>query len=93
VAKAEIATEKRFDAVNEFRAALNDNARLLMPRLEAERAYAALGEKIDELRVRFAAAEARTKGVVTGYGWLVSAVSVVVSVITLIIVFTRGHTS
>jgi hypothetical protein len=36
VTKAETAAEKRFESVNEFRAALADNARLLMPRAESE---------------------------------------------------------
>src|ERR1700689_1575360 len=31
VSKAETATEKRFDAVNEFRGTLSDQARLLIP--------------------------------------------------------------
>lgn len=35
IGKAEIATEKRFDAVNEFRAQLADQARTFMPRNEA----------------------------------------------------------
>jgi hypothetical protein len=36
VDKAEVSIEKRFDAVNEFRAQLGDQARTLMPRAEAE---------------------------------------------------------
>src|ERR1700726_2034245 len=36
VSKADFATEKRFDAVNEFRATLSDQAAHLMPRAECE---------------------------------------------------------
>jgi DNA-binding SARP family transcriptional activator len=93
VAKAEIATEKRFDSVNEFRGALNDNARLLMPRAEAERAFAALGEKIEELTKRANAREEHAKGAVQGYGWLISILGAVTSVVTLIFLLWRGaHT-
>src|ERR1043166_8730510 len=36
IEKAEIATEKRFDAVNEFRNTLSDQQRTFMPRAEIE---------------------------------------------------------
>lgn len=90
VAKAEIATEKRFDSVNEFRGALNDNARLLMPRAEAERAFAALGEKIEELTKRVIAHEETAKGAIQGYGWVISILGAVTSVVTLIFLLWRG---
>lgn len=50
VAKAETATEKRFDAVNEFRGTLSDQATNLMPRGEANAKFAALEEKFSALR-------------------------------------------
>lgn len=50
VTKAEIATEKRFEGVNEFRATLSDQATNLMPRKEAEAKIDALNEKIEELK-------------------------------------------
>ena len=50
VAKAETATEKRFDAVNEFRGTLSDQAANLMPRGEASAKFAALEEKFSSLR-------------------------------------------
>jgi hypothetical protein len=46
VNKAEIATEKRFDSVNEFRGTLSDQARTLLPRMEGEAKFIALEEKI-----------------------------------------------
>jgi len=48
--KAERAAEKRFESVNEFRAALSDQTATLMPRAEAEARMAALTEKVDDLR-------------------------------------------
>jgi hypothetical protein len=50
VAKAESASEKRFDAVNEFRATLADQQRTLMPRSEYEVQHKALIDKIDVMQ-------------------------------------------
>lgn len=47
VAKAETAAEKRFEAQNEFRAQLSDQAATFLPRAEAETRIAALSEKTD----------------------------------------------
>ena len=47
VSKAETASEKRFDAVNEFRATLADQQRNLMPRNEVDILIRSLNEKID----------------------------------------------
>jgi Mg2+ and Co2+ transporter CorA len=47
VAKAETATEKRFDAVNEFRSALSDAAARMMPRAESESAHKAIVSQFD----------------------------------------------
>lgn len=50
VTKAEMATEKRFDSVNEFRAQLKDQAALLIPREEANAKFTSLEEKIEDLK-------------------------------------------
>jgi hypothetical protein len=50
VSKAEMATEKRFDSVNEFRAQLKDQASTLMPREEAAARFMAIEEKIEDLK-------------------------------------------
>lgn len=49
VSKAELASEKRFESVNEFRQSLNDQSRLLMPRAEAEERLRSLKELIDRV--------------------------------------------
>lgn len=51
VVKAEVATEKRFEGVNEFRGTLSDQAGRLMPRAEYQVQYSAMTEKIDALAV------------------------------------------
>jgi hypothetical protein len=45
--KAEVAADKRFEATNEFRAQLSDQARTFMPRLEYETSHKALTDKLD----------------------------------------------
>lgn len=47
VTKAEVAAEKRFDSVNEFRATLQDQASTFMPRAEAEIRVSSLQDKVD----------------------------------------------
>lgn len=88
VDKAEVASEKRFEAVNEFRAALGDQARLLMPRIEAEQAFKAMAEKIDVLTTRINARDDRGAGlnqgwvILLGIAALVGTVSAIVFAIT-----------
>src|SRR4029077_7149376 len=48
VNKAEIAREKRFEGVHEFRQQLADQAATFMPRAEAEIRLSSLGEKLDQ---------------------------------------------
>lgn len=50
IRKAEDATEKRFESVNEFRAALTDQSRNSPSRIEVDGQYAALGAQISETR-------------------------------------------
>jgi hypothetical protein len=47
VSKAEIATEKRFDSVNEFRGQLKDQTATLLPRVEADAKFKNLEDKIE----------------------------------------------
>jgi hypothetical protein len=50
VAKAEMATEKRFDSVNEFRGQLKDQAATLLTRVEADARFKGLEEKIENFK-------------------------------------------
>jgi hypothetical protein len=74
VIKAETAAEKRFDANNEFRGQLADQAATLMPRAEAEQrlgsleekseqAVKALTDRVGELADRINRSEGTTSGV------------------------------
>lgn len=76
VTKAENATEKRFEGVNEFRAQLSDQASKFMPRIEAEVWSRSNAEKIDAVASRMDRLEGRSGGMATGWGILASAVGV-----------------
>ena len=84
VIKAENATEKRFDAVNEFRATLADQASRLMPRSEVEQIVKGVNEKIEDLR------GTRRTGFAT-VGALVVGAVVVVGVLAQIIILVVNH--
>lgn len=53
ITKADIATEKRFEGVNEFRQTLADQASNLMPRAEYTVQHQALSEKVGLIDTRF----------------------------------------
>ena len=117
VLKAEAASEKRFEAVNEFRGALNDMVGKMMPRAETDQRFMALSEKLDEMQARLAGfgdqlgdmtskdmlearvvslngqiaalataasqREAKSIGIYAGWGYIVGAVSFVISILSV----------
>ncbi len=102
VIKAEAASEKRFDAVNEFRATLADQQRTLMPRSEAEVRLNSMAEKMDSLAksltIRLDAIvadvieiRATRKGFGEGWGVVVGALSLIVAAIAVAISFAFKH--
>jgi hypothetical protein len=88
VNKAEIATEKRFDAVNEFRSSLTDLTRTMMPRTEADGLIKAQADKIDVALARLDKSEGRTGATSSSITFLVAVGAVLVS---LFGVFYVGH--
>jgi hypothetical protein len=77
VVKAEKAAEKRFDAANEFRGQLSDQAATFMPRLESEQRMAQFVKDIDDLRQDRNVRRGHTSGVATSWGFLIGAAGVV----------------
>lgn len=77
IIKAEVASDKRFESVNEFRKALSDNVSTFLPRTEYAVQHQALVEKVDiataTLSKMSSAAEGRIRGVST-VGFIVMAV-------------------
>lgn len=67
VGKAEAANEKRFDGVNEFRAALTDQTAHFMPRPEVESRFSAMSEKLNTAIQRAAVDDGRVKGMASAW--------------------------
>ncbi len=96
VIKAEVANEKRFDSVNEFRSTLSDQQRLLIPRAEVEVIIRALSDKIDrnvdglrDLNNRVAMLQAESggerHGMQSGWGYAAGVVGMIVAAVTIVI--------
>ncbi len=89
VTKAEIAAEKRFDAQNEFRAQLSDQANTFMPRGEADLQLRSLDEKINTLQGIVGSIGSRSQGQIAGQStaiaFFVAAFSMVAVVATIVI--------
>jgi hypothetical protein len=91
VNKAELASEKRFDSVNEFRAALNDSARLLMPRAEAEQRMLTIESSIRDLKTSYAAIDNREEGKSLGFLKIVSGLSLIANAVLMVYYLARMH--
>ncbi len=100
VLKAEMATEKRFESVNEFRGTLDQQQRTLIPRSEVDVLVRGIEEKIaqttkqlDELKTAFAAMNSERAGIKGGWGYAVGIVGFVLAVGSLILLginFVKG---
>jgi hypothetical protein len=77
VTKAELATEKRFESVNEFRGTLDNQQRTLIPRSEVDKMFQAMTEKVDRLQKQADASTAERAGIRGGWGYAVGAVGFV----------------
>lgn len=92
IGKAEIATERRFESVNEFRQTLTDQVALFMPRSEAvaltERNTERIHEqakRVQELTDRVNRSEGRGSGFSASWGYLVAAVGLIATVVAVVI--------
>lgn len=96
VAKAETASEKRFDSVNEFRGQLADQAARFMPRTESVQRHDSVSDRITELekRVMQQLAQINSRldlsagsdtGVDKAWGYLVAAIGLGGGVIGIVI--------
>lgn len=71
VVKAEAASDKRFESVNEFRKTLTDQTGTFIPRTEAEVKFKSLEEKVAEVRTFQVQALGRSEGINWLWGLLV----------------------
>ena len=84
VSKAEMASEKRFEGVNEFRAQLGDQQRTLMPRVEAENRLGTMGEKISVLESFRTEMLSKGSGTKEGYGLAIGIVGLVLVLLSIL---------
>jgi hypothetical protein len=85
VTKAETATERRFESVNEFRSQLSDQARTFLPRPEYETRHESLISRIVEMERRMERAEGRGLGSAQMVSYVVAAISIAIAVAALVI--------
>ena len=87
VLKAEVASEKRFESVNEFRGQLADQSATLMPRAEANTKFDSMNEKLTDITNRLNISQGASKGLQAGWGYLVGAVGLAAVIIGTILAF------
>jgi len=83
VQKAETATEKRFESVNEFRAQMADQSALFISRREVEASVNAISEKVAAITDRINRSEGKGSGMSQIVGWIFGAVGLVVGLIAI----------
>jgi hypothetical protein len=91
-AKADAAIERRFEAVNEFRAQLSDQTQTFMPRAEIEARITQNYERYNELQNRVTRAEGRTAGSSAAFGYLTAAVTAVIAIVTVVLILVTRAT-
>lgn len=95
VSKAEVANEKRFEGINEFRGQLADQANALMPRTEALALNGSLAARVDaalkgidtsvtDMKSRLDRQEGKSGGYSAGAGALVAGIGVIATLITIV---------
>jgi len=82
VNKAEVAAEKRFESVNEFRATLADQQRSLMPRSEAEILIRSLTDKMEVMEKTLASMSGQRSGMSTAVGIAIAIGGIVIGVLS-----------
>jgi hypothetical protein len=83
VLKAEQATEKRFESVNEFRAQLADQGRTFVPRNEYENGQKDQSNMIDDLKVRIDKMENMKSGGNVVWAYVLAGVSLIVAMFSI----------
>ena len=80
VTKADAATEKRFDAVNEFRNTLKDQQTLFIQRIEADQRFSQITERVASLQARLDKAEGSGSGASALWQYIIAAIGVALGV-------------
>jgi hypothetical protein len=90
--RADLASEKRFDAVsdrfttvNEFRGTLTDQATTFITRTEVETQFKAVNEKTAAMDKAIERAAGRSKGLADGWGYLVAAIAAATGIVSAVV--------
>jgi hypothetical protein len=85
VSKAETATEKRFESVNEFRQTLSDQTRSFISKVEFEAVRDTNAARIADLASRLDKTEGKTVGLNAGWVYLLGGLSVAATLVSLFV--------
>lgn len=88
IIKADVANEKRFDSVNEFRQTLSDQATQFVTNAEFAVATTAMNQRLEDIKTRLDKQEGKGAGLNAGWLYLlgvVAALGTIVSFIVLLI--------
>jgi len=83
IIKAEVATEKRFESVNEFRTTLSDQATNFVTRAEFAATTERDRERLTELTDRLNKSEGRGSGLQAGWVYLLGAVAALGTLVSM----------
>jgi len=84
------ASERRFDNVNEFRAQLGDQQRTFIPRVEVEKSFLAIDDRLKKLEAADQETHGHGSGIKDGWGWAVGGIMFVIALGSfLLTVFNR----
>lgn len=89
ISKADNATEKRFEGVNEFRQTLSDQASRFVTRAELEAWKDQATDRAAALAARIDRLEGKSLGLNTGWGYIVAAIAVMAGIAGIIVGFLR----
>ena len=89
VSKAETATEKRFESVNEFRQTLSDQTRSFISKVEFEAVRDANAARIADLVSRLDKIEGKAVGLNAGWVYLLGGLSVATTLVSVVILVIR----
>ena len=89
VSKAEVAAEKRFESVNEFRQTLSDQTRSFISKVEFEVVRDTNAARIADLSSRLDRTEGKTVGLNAGWVYLLGGLSIAATLVSLFILVIR----
>jgi hypothetical protein len=91
ISKGDIATEKRFESVNEFRQTLSDQTKTFISRVEFEALRDTHAARIADLSSRLDKTEGKTVGLNAGWVYLIGALSAAGTMVSIVVaIFLRA---